>query len=77
MNPEVFLALDVVVVAVNERRPVSADAELILQQSSDSRDHGQAVRVGTATWLGMMVGLLAKVALAFVMVGIFVVALVF
>ena len=41
------------------------------------RDHGQAVKVGTATWLGMMVGLVAKVVLAFVMVGIFVVALVF
>jgi uncharacterized protein len=41
------------------------------------RDHGQAARVGTATWLGMMVGLVAKVVLAFMMVGIFVVALVF
>jgi uncharacterized protein len=41
------------------------------------RDHGQAVKVGTATWLGMMVGLVAKVVLAFMMVGIFVVALVF
>lgn len=41
------------------------------------RDHGQAVRVGTATWIGMMVGLVAKVVLACVMVGIFVVALVF
>jgi uncharacterized protein len=41
------------------------------------RDHGGAVRVGTATWLGMMVGMVAKVVLAFVMVGLFVVALVF
>lgn len=41
------------------------------------RDHGQAVRVGTATWIGLMIGLLAKVVLAFVMVGIFIVALVF
>lgn len=41
------------------------------------RDHGQALKVGTATWLGIMVGLLAKVVLAFMMVGIFVVALVF
>lgn len=40
------------------------------------RDHGQALKVGTATWLGIMAGLLAKVVLAFMMVGIFVVALV-
>jgi uncharacterized protein YqgC (DUF456 family) len=40
------------------------------------RDHGGAVRVGTATWLGIMVGMLAKVVLAFVMVGLFVVALI-
>lgn len=39
------------------------------------RDHGQAMRVGVATWLGLMVGMMAKVVLAFVMVGIFVVAL--
>jgi hypothetical protein len=41
------------------------------------RDHGQAARVGAATWIGLMLGLLAKVVLAFMMVGIFVVALVF
>ena len=41
------------------------------------RDHGGAVRVGAATWVGMMVGMVAKVVLAFVMVGLFVVALVF
>lgn len=40
------------------------------------RDHGQALKVGTATWLGMMAGMLAKVALAFVMLGVFLVALV-
>ena len=40
------------------------------------RDHGQALKVGTTTWLGIMAGLLAKVVLAFMMVGIFVVALV-
>jgi hypothetical protein len=33
--------------------------------------------VGVATWLGIMAGMLAKVAIAFVMVGLFVVALVF
>lgn len=41
------------------------------------RDHGQALKVGTATWLGMMLGMIAKVVLAFMMVGLFVVALVF
>ncbi len=41
------------------------------------RDKRQAVQVGVATWLGIMAGMLAKVAIAFVMVGLFVVALVF
>ena len=41
------------------------------------RDERQAVSVGVATWLGIMAGLLAKVVLACVMVGIFVIALVF
>lgn len=39
------------------------------------KDQHRAVRVGVATWLGIMVGLLAKVVLAFVMVGLFVAAL--
>jgi hypothetical protein len=33
--------------------------------------------VGVATWLGIMAGMIAKVVIAFVMVGLFVVALVF
>lgn len=37
----------------------------------------QAAKVGVATWLGMMAGMLAKVVIAFVMVGLFVAALVF
>lgn len=41
------------------------------------RNHGQAVRVGIATWLGLMAGMLAKFVLAFMMIGIFVVALAF
>lgn len=41
------------------------------------RDHGQALKVGTATWLGLLLGMLAKLVLAFVMVGLFIVALVF
>lgn len=39
------------------------------------RDHQQAVKVGVATWLGIMAGLVAKVVIAFMMIGIFVVAL--
>jgi len=39
------------------------------------RDEVRAMRVGIATWLGLLVGMVAKVVLAFVMVGIFVVAL--
>lgn len=39
------------------------------------RDHQGAVRVGLATWLGLMVGLVAKVVLAFMMIGVFLVAL--
>jgi uncharacterized protein len=39
------------------------------------RDQGQALRVGVSTWLGIMAGLLAKVVIAFMMIGIFVGAL--
>lgn len=39
------------------------------------KDQHRAVRVGVATWLGIMLGLLAKVVLAFIMVGLFVAAL--
>jgi len=39
------------------------------------KDQARAVRVGVATWLGIMLGLLAKVVLAFIMVGLFVAAL--
>lgn len=41
------------------------------------RDERHALRVGLATWLGILAGLLAKVVIAFVMIGIFVVALIF
>ena len=40
------------------------------------RDHGRALKVGVATWLGIMAGLVSKVVIAFMMVGIFVVALI-
>lgn len=39
------------------------------------KDRARAVKVGGATWVGIMVGLIAKVVLAFMMVGIFVAAL--
>lgn len=40
------------------------------------RDLRRAGRVGVATWIGLLVGTAAKVGIVFVMVGIFVVALV-
>jgi len=39
------------------------------------RDEKNALKVGVATWLGIMAGLLAKVVIAFMMVGIFIGAL--
>lgn len=35
------------------------------------KDQARAVKVGIATWIGIMVGLIAKVGLTFIMVGIF------
>lgn len=40
------------------------------------RDERRAVHVGIATWLGILLGMVAKVGIAFVMVGVFVAALV-
>jgi len=39
------------------------------------RNHGRALKVGVATWLGIMAGLVSKVVIAFMMVGLFVAAL--
>lgn len=39
-------------------------------------NQARALKVGVATWLGIMVGLIAKVVIAFMMIGIFAVALV-
>ncbi len=41
------------------------------------RDHRHSVKVGVSTWVGMMLGMLAKVVLSCMMVGIFVIALFF
>ncbi len=38
------------------------------------RDQMRAVKVGVATWVGMMLGLVAKVVVAFALIGLFVVA---
>lgn len=48
--------------------------ELAARRGQARAEH-QALRVGAATWLGLILGLMAKVVLAFVMVGLFVVAL--
>ena len=39
------------------------------------RNHTRAARVGVATWIGVMVGLIAKVVISFIMVGVFAAAL--
>lgn len=39
------------------------------------QDEQRALRVGLATWVGIMVGLVAKVVIAFMMIGIFIAAL--
>jgi len=54
---------------------VGAAAGEYLARRADANAHGQALRVGVATWLGIMAGLLAKVVIACMMVGIFVAAL--
>jgi uncharacterized protein len=41
------------------------------------RDEMRALHVGVATWVGLMIGMVAKIGIAFVMVGVFVAALVF
>jgi hypothetical protein len=39
------------------------------------KNHKRAAQIGLATWVGMMLGMIAQVVLTFVMVGIFVAAL--
>lgn len=39
------------------------------------KNQRQALNVGISTWVGMMIGMVAKVVLAFTMIGIFIVAL--
>ena len=40
------------------------------------RDHERALKVGLATWLGIMAGLVSKVVIAFMMIGVFIAALI-
>jgi uncharacterized protein YqgC (DUF456 family) len=39
------------------------------------KDHARAAHVGIATWLGIMAGMVAKVVIAFMMIGVFIIAL--
>jgi uncharacterized protein YqgC (DUF456 family) len=39
------------------------------------KDHARAAHVGIATWVGIMAGMVAKVVIAFMMIGAFIVAL--
>jgi uncharacterized protein YqgC (DUF456 family) len=41
------------------------------------RDQQRALKVGVATWFGIMLGMIAKVVIAFMMIGIFIVALLY
>lgn len=45
--------------------------ELISRRGVAAADLGQATRVGFATWLGMLVGTVLKLGLAFAMLGLF------
>jgi hypothetical protein len=54
----------------------AAVGEWIVRRS-DAGAARQAARVGVATWLGIMAGLLAKAVIGFMMVGIFVGKLMF
>lgn len=48
--------------------------ELIWLRGVGGRELGQATKVGVGTWLGIVVGTVLKLGLAFVMVGLFVLA---
>ena len=41
----------------------------------ERRDEMRAMHVGVATWIGIMIGMVAKVVIAFMMIGVFVAAL--
>lgn len=47
----------------------------VLGEYLAGRNHRRSIHVGIATWIGIVVGMIAKVVLAFVMIGVFIVAL--
>lgn len=51
--------------------------ELYAQRSADGAASQRALKVGTATWVGLIVGTAAKIALACLMVGVFLADLLF
>lgn len=55
----------------------AAAGEYLAQRDNQIDSKQRALKVGLATWLGIMVGLIAKVVIAFMMIGIYIVALVF
>ena len=72
--------LDYVAALLGARRAGASRQALVGAAAGEylaQRDQRQAMKVGVATWLGLMAGLLAKVVLAFMMVGVFVGALLF
>ena len=50
-------------------------AGAVLGELSVNREFGRAAGVGMAAWIGFLIGTAVKVALAFLMIGVFVVAL--
>jgi len=48
--------------------------ELVWLRGVGGRELGQATRVGLGTWLGIVIGTVLKLGLAFVMVGLFAIA---
>jgi len=57
------------------RQPPAGGAASPTQRLPNDSDTRRAFRVGTAAWIGMLVGTAVKLALAFVMIGVFAVAL--
>jgi uncharacterized protein len=44
---------------------------LVIGEYIARRDHAQAAKVGVATWLGLMAGMLGKIVIVFMMIGVF------
>lgn len=55
----------------------AAAGEYLAQRDNQIDGKQRALKVGLATWLGIMVGLIAKVVIAFMMIGVYIVALIF